>query len=191
MNIYYAVVEGDPLDNGGGSRVVGGAQHATIEGPDGQMRGQTHLGHKAWCAVCQSFGSILVGAAVKQSLRGFDARLNAWEAVGGDIVICKCERHPRVMSVYARSVMYIDNGDATATYAQSAMQPGATYDEQVAACAPRVSLEGYPYLIETTDGQTLCGRVDSSGRLPRIYTDSAAIYTVHWGDEALAHKEWK
>ncbi|WP_233806788.1 hypothetical protein [Paraburkholderia sp. HP33-1] len=65
------------------------------------------------------------------------------------------------------------------------------YDEQVSARVPRVSLEGYPYLIKTADGRTVCGRVDSSGRLPRIDTAAAATYTIHWGDEALAHEEWK
>lgn len=191
MTIYYAVVEGDPLDNGGGSRVVGCTQRSTIEGPDGRMRGQAHLGHKAWCSVCQSFGPILAGAAVKQSLRGFDMQLNAWEAVGGDIVICKCERHPRVMSVYARNVMYIDNGGESRSGAQSSTQSSGKFSEQVSARAPGVSLEGYPYLIETADGKTVCGRVDNSGRLPRIYTDNAAICTIHWGDEALTHEEWR
>lgn len=90
MTIYYAIVEDDPLDNGGDSRVIDGAPHATIEGPDGRMRKQAHLGQEAWCSVCKSFGPILAGAGIKQSLRGFDGRLNAWEAVGGDIVLCRC-----------------------------------------------------------------------------------------------------
>jgi len=30
--MHYGIVEGDPLDNGGNSRVVGGTQHSTIEG---------------------------------------------------------------------------------------------------------------------------------------------------------------
>lgn len=48
MTVYYAIVEDDPLDNGGNSRVIGGADHSTIEGPDGRERRQTHLGHEAW-----------------------------------------------------------------------------------------------------------------------------------------------
>jgi hypothetical protein len=130
LTVYYAIVEGDPLDNGGNSHVIDGANDATIEGPDGWVRRQTHLGHEAWCSVCQSFGPIVAGAIVKQSLRGFDTRLNAWEAVGGDIVVCKCERHPRVMPVHARSVMYIDNGDAAAVsaLASSISTPRTAFD---------------------------------------------------------------
>ena len=41
MEVYYAVVEGDPLDNGGDSRVIEGAPHATISGPDGRARANT------------------------------------------------------------------------------------------------------------------------------------------------------
>jgi uncharacterized protein (DUF2345 family) len=72
---------------------------------------------------------------------------------------------------------------------QSAVASGtsvATYDEQVRAAAPRVELDGYPYFIETTDGRTHAGRIDASGHLPRMYTDSSDDYTVYWGDEALS-----
>jgi hypothetical protein len=52
MAVYHAVAEGDPLDNGENSRVIEGASHATIAGPDGRSRAQTHLGQKAWCSAC-------------------------------------------------------------------------------------------------------------------------------------------
>jgi hypothetical protein len=68
--IYHAIVESDPLDNGGNSHAIGAAPHATIEGPDHRSRGQTHLGHQARCSVCQSFGPILAGASIRESLRG-------------------------------------------------------------------------------------------------------------------------
>jgi uncharacterized protein (DUF2345 family) len=64
-----------------------------------------------------------------------------------------------------------------------------TFDEQVRAAAPSVALDGYPYFIEIADGRTFGGRVDASGKLPRIVTDEADEYTVHWGDEALAREE--
>jgi hypothetical protein len=71
-------------------------------------RGQTHLCQKAWCAVCQSVGVIAAGSGISDYLRGWDGRLNAMEAVGGDIVLCKCEQPPRIMSVYARCCEYMD-----------------------------------------------------------------------------------
>lgn len=49
--------------------------------------------------------------------------------------------------------------------------------------------DGVPYLIITPDGQKLSGKVDASGKLPRVSTDAEADYTVYWGDEALARME--
>ncbi len=63
-----------------------------------------------------------------------------------------------------------------------------TFDEQVRA-TERGASEGYPYFIETSDGQTFSGRLDESGHLPRVYTYSADDYTVYWGDEALAKQD--
>jgi hypothetical protein len=65
------------------------------------------------------------------------------------------------------------------------------YDEQVQPNAVGTSLYGYPYYIETTAGNVYSGRIDSRGLLPRILTDGADQYTVYWGDEALAHKDWQ
>ncbi|MFB9123445.1 hypothetical protein E2553_05020 [Paraburkholderia dipogonis] len=189
MSIYYAIVEGDPLDNGNGY-VLTGSEYSLIDNDKGRHRKQTHLGQLAYCGVCQSSGSILAKAQIRDSLRGYDARLQAYEAVDGDMVLCKCERHPRVMACYARSVMYIDEGRTSPVVAQSATHSSRTYDEQVTASARGVSLQGYPFLIETSDGQTVCGRADGNGRLPRIYTDSASSYAIHWGDDALSHEGW-
>lgn len=191
MSIYYAVVEGDPLTSGGNSRITDGNPHCTIQDPDGHHRKQAYPGHEAWCADCQSAGIIVAGAGISESLRGRDyTNGGAQEAVDGDIVICKCDMHPRVMAFYARSVMYIDEGQASPVVARSAVQSSRIYDEQVTASVRSVSVQGYPYLIETSDGQTVCGRADSNGRLPRICTDSAGTYAIHWGDEALSHEGW-
>ncbi|CAM2182243.1 PAAR domain-containing protein [Paraburkholderia sacchari] len=191
MSIYYAVVEGDPLTSGGNSRIIEGNPHCTIQGPDGQHRKQAYLGHEAWCADCQSVGIIVAGARISESLRGRDFTIGgAQEAVDGDIVICKCETPPRVIACYARSVTYIDEDRAAPIVAGPAAQSGRTYDEQVTASVRGVSVQGYPYLIETSDGQIVCGRADGNGRLPRIYTDSAGTYAIHWGDEALSHEGW-
>jgi hypothetical protein len=103
-------------------------------------------------------------------------------------VYCPC-RENFVYASGSSPFLWSEGGGTTETVQSST--PPQTYDEQISARAPRVSLEGYPYLIETADGQTVCGHVDSSGRLPRIYTRNAATYTIHWGDEALAHEEWQ
>jgi hypothetical protein len=118
--IYYAVVEGDPLDSGVGSEVLGGAGNATIEGPDGISRRQTYLGHHAWCAACQSAGEIVAGAGLPDRLRGWDESQRVMEAVGGDIVLCKCERPPRVVAVYGRSWSYGDDGGSESASTASA-----------------------------------------------------------------------
>lgn len=61
------------------------------------------------------------------------------------------------------------------------------YDEQPQL--PVRVADGVPYLIITPDGQKLSGKVDASGKLPRISTDGEADYAVYWGDEALARMQ--
>lgn len=56
------------------------------------------------------------------------------------------------------------------------------YDEQVRAVGQR-AFEGYPYFIETVDGRTHAGSIDTSCDRPRMHTDSSDDYTMHWGDE--------
>lgn len=58
------------------------------------------------------------------------------------------------------------------------------HDEQ--AHLQSQTVEGLPYVIETSDGRHFSGRADASGRLPRVYTEAADDYRVYWGDEALA-----
>lgn len=111
MAIYYAIVEGDPLTSGGNSQVIEGNTRCTIEDHEGRNRAQAYLGHQAWCAACQSVGVIAAGAGISDYLRGIDYTLgSAKEAVEGDIVICKCETHPRLIAVYARCCEYVDTG---------------------------------------------------------------------------------
>lgn len=117
--------------------------------------------------------------------------------VDGDQVLCPCGKNRVVVGSNPGYFLNSDQGSAgagsTATAAQSAMTTGASgaaYDEQVRAVG-RGASEGYPYFIESTDGRTHAGRIDASGQIPRIYTDIADSYTINWGDEALAHEEWK
>ena len=50
--------------------------------------------------------------------------------------------------------------------------------------------QDYPYLIEMNNGRTFAGRINSHGQLPRICTETADSYTIYWGEDALAHKDW-
>lgn len=72
----------------------------------------------------------------------------------------------------------------TATGGVASVKKGA-YDERVKATEH--ATEGMPYYIETSDGRVNYGRLDASGRLPRIHTgDNFDDYTIYWGDDALA-----
>jgi len=103
MAIFYHVVEGDPLDSGGSSRVIEGNSSATIKGEDGRSRAQAFLGHKAWCDACKSAGVIVAGPGTPgYDMRLFDEAVREHEAVEGDLVACRCERPARIIAVYGR-----------------------------------------------------------------------------------------
>ncbi|WP_175152549.1 hypothetical protein [Paraburkholderia ultramafica] len=177
-------MEDDPLDNGGNSHVIGGTPHATIQGPDGKSRGQTHLGHKAWCSVCQSVGEIAAGARISDYLRGWDEILGAKEAIDGDIVLCKCERHPRIVSVYARSCTYIDSASgapAAATPAALASAQSTGYDEQFTLRDANGSPLADTYYTLASHGTLIHGVTDSYGRTARHETDGAQAVRVYLG----------
>ncbi|MFM0167578.1 PAAR domain-containing protein [Paraburkholderia sediminicola] len=191
MTIFYSVVEDDPLDSGGNSRVIDGLADSTIEGHDGRHRRQTFLGHKAWCDRCKSAGEIIAAAGCRDSLRTFDATLGRYEALGDDKVLCNCPSPPRIIPVYGRSSMIIDDTDGVSNWAAAAASRQSSgesrdFDEQVRSVVCGAVLAGYPYFIKTADGRTSYGRTDVEGNLPRIETQEAKDYTVYWGDDALA-----
>lgn len=106
VGIYYAAVEDDPLDSGAGSRVFPGASHSTIEGEDGRPRRLALLGDQAWCDACRSAGPIARAPGSPQRNRMIDFTAGgARQALGGDLVLCKCARHPRITPVYGRRWM--------------------------------------------------------------------------------------
>jgi hypothetical protein len=183
-SIYYAIVEGDPLSNGQGSRVVGGTPRSTIEGPDGKSRNQTHIGHKAWCSVCQSFGYITEGARIQRYLRGFDVQLNAYEAVNDDIVICKCQEHPRLVAQYGRLSSYIDDGRAlpNSNIASMHASPEAPeYDERFAIHDANGSILADTYYTIESNGALTHGVTDSAGRTLRYKSGGAQNITIYLG----------
>jgi hypothetical protein len=195
MAIYYAAVEGDPLDSGEGSYIYGTKKTiGTVEDKNGTHRNMVFIGDEGYCAKCDSSGPITYGAGVSERRRMVDlVNGGRLQAVGGDIVLCKCGTPPRIIAVHGQRFSIEDGGTAKAATGTKAERtnsvPYAAYDEQVTAIG-RGASEGYPYCIEAADGRIESGRLDSSGVLPRIYTDNADAYAIHWGDEALSHGGW-
>jgi hypothetical protein len=193
MATFYAAVEGDPLNSGKGSYVTTTSQCGTVKGEDGRHRRLVFLGDTAYCAACKSTGVIVRGAPCGDSGRMIDlTNAGRRQAVGGDKVACKCPHPPSIIAVNGRRWMIQNDGDSADASSLASMvsyssQATSIYDEQVHSSASGVTLAGYPYLIEAPGGQTRAGRLDASGKLPRIDTgESSGEYTVYWGDEALA-----
>jgi hypothetical protein len=191
MKRRIAVV-GDTLTSGGYVLPYEQKTGFTFHGHEAAL-----IGGDAYCATCKSTGTIAKAGGPKR-ISYMDARETALDR---DIVLCKCERHPQIIAVHAGNSTVDDEAEKYAASAGSTssgrgeasnehMQSGSAYDEQVVARARGAALPGYPYVIETADGKCVCGRIDESGRLPRVRTDSDATYSIHWGEEALSHKDW-
>lgn len=123
--IYCAAVEDDPLTSGRGSRVCSALPCGSIRGEDGKRRRLAFIGDKAYCPACDSFGLITYGASVSDTHRLVD-KVNGGrrQAVGGDIVLCKCPNRPRIIATYGSSWRITDRGDADTSRASSS--PAAT-----------------------------------------------------------------
>lgn len=121
-------------------------------------------------------------AGISDYLRGWDEILGAHDAVGGDIVLCKCERHPRVVSVYARSCEYIDSWGASIASASPTPSTAQNigYDQRFRLVNPRTGqpLRGTPYCIATEDGDELDGYTDSQGYTQPITGTQAISATL-------------
>jgi hypothetical protein len=175
--IYYAVVTDDPLDSGG--RIVGGNPRCTLEGPDGRMRERAYLGHQAWCETCQSLGVIQAGSGIADYLRGWDLTINKQEAVDGDIVICKCKRHPRLVAVYGRRSSYEDTLGGGALIPQTtghSAGPAVSkpYDEQFTLKdSDGVPLANVHYRIIVDGKRVVTGTTNANGKTVRVATEGA------------------
>jgi hypothetical protein len=194
MTTFYSVGGGDPLDSGGNSRVTDGLVNWMIRGDVGRDRPMVFLGHKAWCDRCKSVGEIVAAARCADNLRTFDATIGRYQAVGNDKVIGKCPSPRRIIPVYGRSWMLIDDSGSISNAASGVPSPTsslvpARFDEPANSIAHGAALEGYPYFAETANGHTSYGRTDANGNSPRIETRGDESFTVHWGDDALARWE--
>jgi hypothetical protein len=100
LEIFYAAVEDDPLDSGG--RVIEGGSCGTVRGEDGRHRRFAFLGQQAWCDKCKSAGVIVAAAGSPDKKRLYDRQHGRQQALGGDLILCRCERHPHIIPVYGR-----------------------------------------------------------------------------------------
>ncbi|WP_158899688.1 PAAR domain-containing protein [Burkholderia sp. L27(2015)] len=169
MGIYYSAVEGDPLDSGGNGCVIEGASNFTIEGEDGRSRNQAFIGHKAYCDACKSVGPIVAAPGSPDMLRMHDSELGQREALGGDLVLCKCERRPRIIAVHGRSCRIDDGGGeatASATNATTtrAARASSFDDRYVLRTVDGTPICNTRYAIQRGDGAPEIGQTDDQGR---------------------------
>jgi hypothetical protein len=137
---YYSAVAGDPLDNAPGSYVVDHYRgDATIQGPDGIFRSMALLGDKAYCDVCKSEGIVVAGAHLQHSQRMNFVAHGTQQAVGDDVVICKCAEHPRIVATYGVNWRIEDGGYsehiASTAGPSNVLAPQIAYDECVILCS--------------------------------------------------------
>jgi len=178
MNRRIAVV-GDSLSSGGTIQPYSGPPFL-VHGYQAAL-----IGGSAFCDACKNTGIIAkAGGPYRLKFRGE-------VALDQDIVLCGCSMPPRIMASLAGEAWCSDGlkgfgevvSSRTATGGVASVKKGA-YDERVRAAEH--ATEGMPYYIETSDGRVHYGRLDASGRLPRIHTgDNSDDYTIYWGDDAL------
>lgn len=133
MTVFYAAVEGDPLDSGEGGYVYATKKTiGTIEDENGRRRSMIFIGDVGCCAKCKSLGAITFGAGGTNRKRMVDlVNGGRLQAMGGDVVLCKCDRPPQVIAVYGRKFTIIEGTG-------SAM-PGGTAGSATSKAAASVS----------------------------------------------------
>jgi len=115
----------------------------------------------------------------------------AREALGGDLVMCKCERPPRIIPVYGRSSMvHSDSGPATEAAAAAAPTMAAPaslssgpgdYDEHFILQDQRSGqpVAGFAWGIDTPDGQCE-GCTAADGKTDIICGHEGESVTLAW-----------
>lgn len=175
MHIFYAAVEDDPLDSGG--RIIEGGNLGTVKGDDGKSRRLAFLGQKAWCNACNSAGIIVAAPGSPSKKRLYDQQRGRQQALAGDLVICKCERRPRILSVYGRKWQIVadnESADSTASVA-SAMRSVIAYDDRFVLCdADGTPLAHEAYALRRETGVFEYGETDGNGRTHLLSSTVAA-----------------
>ncbi|WP_395062378.1 hypothetical protein [Paraburkholderia silvatlantica] len=191
MAIYYAAVEGDPLDSGEGGHVYGTKKTiGTIEDESGMSRRMVFIGDEGYCAKCGSVGAITYGAGMADNRRMVDlVNGGRRQAVGGDIVLCKCATPPRIVAVYGQKFKIIDGGGAMrsgiAENATGAVSPAPQKPEvprhvrwfYVWDAATGEPLRNRDYVADVA-GSRQSGKTDSDG-CAKIETDGEQSVEIH------------
>ncbi|MCG5075210.1 hypothetical protein [Paraburkholderia tagetis] len=180
VGIYYAAVEDDPLTSGPGSHVYASKRCGTIQGEDGNRRRLAFIGDKAYCSRCDSVGLITYGAGLNERRRLNDlANGGRRQAVGDDIVLCKCAEPPRIIAVYGRTWKIHDRGEEKAIRAAEAPGRSPVYDEQFTLRdAEGRALAGVRYRVRSDSAVIESGVTDSSGHTRRLSTTAAQRLTL-------------
>ena len=145
-----------------------------------------YIGDEAYCPECDSVGQIIGGAGVSEMYRLLDmVNGGRRQAVGGDMLLCKCPERPRVIARYGRSWIIHDRGDTQKQLAHADAPISDAYDQHFVLKDERTGrlLADMPYKIVTEDGFELEGRTDSQGRTSKISNDQPITATIHVFEE--------
>ncbi|CAB3764247.1 hypothetical protein [Paraburkholderia solisilvae] len=186
MAIFYSVVKDDPLSTGGNSRVIEGWRGSTIEGEDGRERPQTYLGQRAWCDACQSLGVIVAAPGSPDTDRMYDEELNASQALGGDLVMCKCAQRPVVIARYGRSWVIETGGGGRASAAtdgaaaaSGAQQTDQSFDDHyVLHDGYGMPIRNTRYTLRRGQGASESGTTDDQGHT-HLLAKAASQEDIH------------
>ncbi|OAJ52872.1 hypothetical protein A6V36_20010 [Paraburkholderia ginsengiterrae] len=185
--IRYFLAKGD---RGGSAMITEGLDSVTCSNPPPRVQIAT-LYMKTYCTACKQEGYI-----APRGPRWPGTAVNGKEwALSGDINICGCNPPPIFYAERGMSMSFTSEQVAAltgnGTSVAERQTQAAQYDEQVRTVSRGTRIDGYPYFIKAPDGQIHSGRITANGLLPRINTSDADEYVVYWGDEALAHEEWR
>jgi len=174
MGIWYAAVADDPLTSGPGGRVYAKGKAGTVRGEDGRSRRLAFIGDEAYCAACGTTGVIAYGADLREQRRLLDFTLGKRrQAVGGDIVLCKCASPPRIIALYGRKWTIRDQGESAPARAAPSVAP-ITYDEQFILYDGETQrpLRNVRYRIFDSSGLLAESVTDENGCTRRISTST-------------------
>ena len=189
--IYYAAVEGDPLDSGDGGYIYATKKAVgTIADGGGKRRNFVFIGDEGYCAKCKTAGPITYGAGLSERKRLVDCvNGGRHQAVGCDVVLCNCSDPPRIIAIYGQRWRIRDDGEMQAQLTRaSATASQPIYDEQV-TLVDRVTdqpLQNFPYRFRSGDGIVMERTTGVDGFTDRIATVGAKElhleHTVGEGD---------
>jgi hypothetical protein len=191
MAIYYAAVEGDPLDSGKGGYVYGTKKTVgTIVDNAGKRRNMVFVGDAGYCARCNNTGVISFGAGVSKRKRMVDF-LNGGrlQAVGGDVLLCKCAKPPRIVATYGLKFKINDVGSSiSAGIARNAPDPTTSAQRKPESlrhvrwfflwdAATGQPLRNRSYVADIGDTRRF-GKTDNDGYV-KIETDATQPVDIH------------